>query len=400
MSNSLDPFNPEHWSKVTQAYLKNSLVGSAVASHREEASLKEWDVVHRPYKSDFVVADYTKNTDITATDITSTDESLTVNQSKAIRIQIDPVEDKQSKYDIFKEYAPRMAYTLRNNIDQTVFTNITSAAVWVTEGDFGWTASWAIDLWTYKPKSVWGRALWELLDNGVETDKAIVTVVDPIMLNDIQQDFITDWFNTADATLKNGFVGNKWLGMSTFVSQNLPSSVSLWISAACTAWDTITLAWVTWTAATTPTAAWDFDVTTDTASQTAVLTLAFNWTWTPGVTTYIEISTANRQKYTNKQITATDASTAVTLTAFGRMNGSETLTDTTDGFWEETINAVIMQRWAIDLVTQMAPNMQVNKEPWNLWSAVLAHTLYWVKAFADWLQRMAKIPVRANASTV
>jgi hypothetical protein len=401
MANWITAFNPEIWSKVTQAYLKKSLVAGQVANMKEETwVLKAWDKVHRPYKSDFVVSDYTNNTAITATDITSTDESLTIDQSKAIRILIDPVENKQSNYDVFKEYAPRMAYRLRDNIDQAVFTNITSSAVSVDEWDFWGTAWGPIDLWTYKPKTVFGRALWELLDNQVETDKPICLVVDPIMLNDIQQDFISDGFQTADATLKNWFVWNKFLNMNTYVSHNLPSAVSLWLSAACTAWDTITLKWVTWTAAATPTSAWDFDVTTDTASQTAVLTLAFNWTGTPWVTTYIEISTANRQKYTNNAVTATDASTAVTLTAVGRMNGSETLTDTTDGFWEETIYAGVMQQGAIDLVTQMKPNVQVNKENDNLASSVIAHTLYWVKAFNEWLQRMAKVPVRANATTV
>jgi predicted DNA-binding ribbon-helix-helix protein len=58
-----------------------------------------------------------------------------------------------------------------------------------------------------------------------------------------------------------------------------------------------------------------------------------------------------------------------------------------------------MQQWAIDLVTQMKPNVQVNKENDNLASSVIAHTLYWVKLFNEGAQRLCKIPVRANAAT-
>jgi len=46
----------------------------------------------------------------------------------------------------------------------------------------------------------------------------------------------------------------------------------------------------------------------------------------------VDIAAADRAKYTNQAVVAVDADPAVTLTAVGRMNPAEVLTDTTDGF--------------------------------------------------------------------
>jgi len=57
-------------------------VYKALANTEERSSLNNGDVVHRPFRSDLRVKTYTKGTAVTVSDVSSTDESLTVDTAK------------------------------------------------------------------------------------------------------------------------------------------------------------------------------------------------------------------------------------------------------------------------------------------------------------------------------
>lgn len=392
MANNLDPFIPEVWSRMTQAYLNKTLVATQIASQEERSALKDWDTVHRPYKSRFSVSDYTKNTDVTATDITSTDETLIVNQSKVVSFKVDPVEDIQSRYNIASEFVPQAAYTLRNEIDASVLAEVSNAFKSLDAWDF-WGTPWdAIDLWTYAPKRVWGAGYANLVANSVETDKGISTVIDPIMANEVMQDYINDWFKAADATLQNGLISENFLWMRVYVSNNLPASVTWTAAANFSADETVTVKWVTFTFKAAPAAAWEVDLWVDADTSLANLAAAINWgAW--AWTAYIEVSAENRRTLTREKVVATAWTWVIDITSAWRMNPVET--GAQFSFWTETVTAIVMQNWAIDLVMQSEVNTQRNKATNNLGSTFLTHTLYWIKTFEEGKQRMLALEIAA-----
>ena len=49
MANNLDAFSPEYWSARTQRLLKKKLIAREIASMEEQATLRDGDMVHRPY---------------------------------------------------------------------------------------------------------------------------------------------------------------------------------------------------------------------------------------------------------------------------------------------------------------------------------------------------------------
>ena len=77
MANNLDAFSPEYWSARTQRLLKKKLIAREIASMEEQATLRDGDMVHRPYYSDVVVNNYTKGVDVTVQDVSATVTSWT-----------------------------------------------------------------------------------------------------------------------------------------------------------------------------------------------------------------------------------------------------------------------------------------------------------------------------------
>ena len=175
MANSVTYFVPELWSKRIQYLTKNALVATQICSYEEQADLKFGDRIHRPYGNDLVVNDYTKYTDTTAQDITSTDEYLDIDQSKEISFAIDEVDQIQSKYDLENTYVERAAYRLANNIDGKVLKEVSNAVVTCDGSDIG--SSGAISLTTSNCLNTFFTAGAKLSANGCETDKTWALVV-------------------------------------------------------------------------------------------------------------------------------------------------------------------------------------------------------------------------------
>lgn len=223
MPNVLNVLNPEFWSAVMQVPLRKSLVGiESVCDTTFEADLQMGDTIHFPYHSDLAVGNYTPGTDVTITDVTATDEVLTVDQRKYTAFYVDNIEQLQSRYDIALAFADEAAYRLRDTIDTAIFAEIPNAASALDDGDLaGGTAGSGISATTANIIEVFTAARKKLRTMNVEEAADWIAVISPAVAAVIEQTATGKGFQIADATLRNGYAGD-FLGFRIYVTNNLP----------------------------------------------------------------------------------------------------------------------------------------------------------------------------------
>ena len=387
MSQNLDAFIPELWSRRIQYLTRNALVATQICSFEEQPDLKYGDRIHRPYPNDLVVNDYTKYTDTTQQDLVGTDEYLDIDQSKEISFAIDEVDWIQMKYDLENSYVERAAYRLANDIDGAVLAEVANANVTCDGSDIG--SSGAISMSTSNCLNAIMTAGAKLTANGCEMDKTWALVVSPKTASVIAQTVAQDWFSLADLALKNGYAGN-FAGYKVYSSNNVFHKRTITFSTVV-ATDAITVAGVTFTfvASIGSTAGNVLKGANDAAALTN-LAAAINGASGAG-TTYVEVSAADRAKLKNVKAHL-DGTTGV-LTTAGAVVVSTDDTTITVGNAEE--HAILCRPGAIDLVMQQ--NIDVRKTPLPKQKAdyYIISCLYGKKTFTEWKNRMVDIKIAA-----
>lgn len=387
MSQNLDAFIPELWSRRIQYLTKNALVATQICSFEEQPDLKYGDRIHRPYPNDLVVNNYTKYTDTTQQDLVGTDEYLDIDQSKEISFAIDEVDWIQMKYDLENSYVERAAYRLSNDIDGAVLGEVVNANVTCDGSDIG--SSGAISLSTSNCLNAIMTAGAKLTANGCEMDKTWALVVSPKTASIIAQTVAQDWFSLADLALKNGYAGN-FAGYKVYSSNNVFHKRTISFSSVV-ATDVITVGGVKFTfVGTIGTTAWNVLKGANDAASLANLAAAINGGTGAG-TTYVEVSAADRAKLKNVKANL-DASTGV-LTTAGAVVVSTDDTTITVGNAEE--HAILCRPGAIDLVMQQ--NIDVRKTPLPKQKAdyYIISCLYGKKTFTEGKNRMVDIKIAA-----
>lgn len=383
MANALTALNPEIWKPIVQDYLNNMLVAKAVSNMRCEALLSSGDQVNFPYVNDVRVQSYAQGTDLTMDDLTATQDSLTISQSKAATFVMDPVQEKQALADYGAELAYQAAYQLSNNIDQYVIqSGVSNAADTVAGGSLSTS--------TFLSKM---NDAYAQLERNNATDGDMFAVIDPERCALLTETFVANGFVEADNKLKNQFRGRA-AGFDVYVSNNLKYSQVLSVATQPTATDTITIYGVTWTLIAdggTATAG-QMKIGADLADFQAIFLTAINGTTAPTAGDYVDISTANRRKYQNAQVTAAawDTNTC-TITAYGKIGGLETFTDATDAFGTETSNMLLGRKGAISMAIQMYPELYIREETKQIARNFITHTLYDAAVFTRDKDRLVKM---------
>jgi len=222
-SNNLTATNPELWSALMQVPLRKSLVAAETCDTSFEADLTYGDTIHYPYHSDLTVGNYTPGTDVTVSDVTATDEVLTVDQKKYTAFYIDRIEEIQTRYDLIAAFSDEAAYRLKDTIDQAVFAQVTAAASALDEGDIGGTAGSGISATTANIIQVFTAARKKLRQMNVEEAADWIAIIPPSVAAVIEELATGKGFQIADATLRNGYAGD-FLGFRIYVSNNLATA--------------------------------------------------------------------------------------------------------------------------------------------------------------------------------
>lgn len=372
MPNNLTNLNAEWWESTIQLFLNNMLVAMQICNTKQEALLQSGQQVNFPYVNDLTVSNYAQGTDITPQTLTATNSLLTVNQSKVVSFIVDPVQQKQATSTYVATMAAQSAFRLSNEIDKQVLSDCATLAF--TTGSQGTVNTSTIF-------NVFTSARAALFYQNA-LDKETWAVIDATRLSYLTQTFVANGFVQADKKLEDGF--SPFAGMCdsfrVYVSNNLPSFVSLDLSTQPTAGQTFTIAGATWTfvANGTATVPGDISIGGSAAATQAIVVDAINGTGTPGASTYIDVANDPfRINYSNNSVNAgAFVANVALITGVGPINPSSTLVNGTDGFNTAQTYMLFGSMGAPSLAIQMQPTLYIHPLQYQLGLNYMTHTLY------------------------
>lgn len=382
MANDITNFIPELWSARIQKLREKMLVAKAICNFEEQAGLSFGDRVHRPTAPDFVVNDYVRNTDVTLQDVTTGDDYMDIDRSKEVSFYIDKLDAKQSKYDVEMESVKRATYQIKNEMDGYVLRQVINATYSADAAQNGGSAGTPATLAPSTTVQFFENAKAILRTANVEDDRPWYAVVTPKVVSVIAQTFVGAGFNLADSALKNGYKGDAF-GLKIYESTNvLHSQTATCVSVVED--NTLTVAGVTFTAKNSPSAAGTVDVGADDTTMAANFAAAINGGAGAG-TAYVDITAANRNKLKAAGIRASSALGVLTVYGSGEFVMSKVGAPITLGTL--TANCEIGRMGSTDLVVQMNPEVQKNKDPKKSGYNWLIIDIYGSKKFTEGANR-------------
>ncbi len=384
MANTVTAMNATLMEMRVQDYLTNILIAKEVARTQFVDGLSYGSAVEFPEVSDIYLETLANGTDLTEQPIVAASSQLLINTQKAALVGIYDTEKMQARADYQLAYARQLAYQLANDMDASVITAGTSTA--------GLTATvGTLDSSTmYQAMLDADTALFRNKAYGSGMQK--FAIMGPKRRNLLAATFVANGYQAADNTLKNGFEGFA-NGFDVYVSNNIPSAVTLTMTTIPTAGDTYTQFGVTFTAAASGAAtnAGDFSIGANAAAAQVNYRLLLNGTGTPGATTYIELSQENRSKLKNARATTGAYSSGFAITGLGFINGSDTATPADNAFGTETTSILFGVKGAIALGTQIQPKVETTPIPKGFGSYLKAMDLYGTKVFSRDAGRLYKL---------
>ena len=379
MANSLSVLNPTNWRRIVQDYLNNMLVAREIANSRFYDELKDGQVIEWPETTDLRVQSYSAGTDLTIDDTTATSSQMTINSSRAVTYNYDPVQVKQAKANWAMDLAKQAAHRMANDVDRSLISTGVSA---VSAGNTiaGGTVSTSTML------SLMTQAKALLFRNNA-TDGELFCLCDADRIALLTQTFIQNGFQVSDTTLRNSFEGMS-VGFKVYSTNNLPTSVTLTVDTNPTANDTMTIYGITWTFKASAAAAGEITIGANAAATQTNIVNAL----TGSGSGFVDVSVTDRRKLYNMYLSCSAfASNVATLTGVGKIAGSETFTAGTNIFGTETTQMLFGRRGAVSLGMQIEPTVYLREEPKQLVTNHITHTLYGTKVFSRDVNRLVKV---------
>lgn len=217
---AVDTFIPEVWAASLKVALDEIYVTGqpGVINHDYEGEVAQYgDTVHIGSLSDPTIADYVKNTTVIDPEtLTTTDETLVIDQSKYFAFEVDDVDKRQVRDsgDLLSKAAYRSARGLAQTLDTHLLTKMTT--------DAG-TIETATDVTTADAAFLLLRKLRRNLNvQNVPTDSRFVIVspdFEALILGDNR--FIDAGAYGSSTPIMNGEIGRA-IGFRVLVSNNLP----------------------------------------------------------------------------------------------------------------------------------------------------------------------------------
>lgn len=235
---SVATFIPELWNARLLYALEKAHVAANLVNRDYEGEIRQQgDTVHINSIGSVTVKDYTRNSDIdNPEELTTEDQTLTIDQSKYFNFQIDDVDAAQAAGDIMDTAMGRAAYALNDTSDAFLLKTI---AAGVDAGNKVGDTSGAIAL---TKDNVYENivALKIKLDKANVPNAGRYIVVPPevhaLLLLDDRFVKASDG-GTANDTLLNGEVG-RVAGFTVYMSNNVFYSTDHWQIPASVAYST------------------------------------------------------------------------------------------------------------------------------------------------------------------
>lgn len=334
-------------------YLANTSLEGLISTNGRKA--------HRPILSHPDVGTYTPHSDISFESKTATDQYLEVDTYKYAAEDIDDTESNSSPYDFESHSLMSIRKGLLNGVEQKFFDQLTNAKHSISGSPVTVSSSNVMDIFEEADGKLGA------IDAPLDTVMRAV-VFGPKTVAKLRRHQSERESGLGDRVLSNGLIG-PWIGWNVVQNNNLPWSATLNLATNPTDGDTVTIAGVTFE--------FQDDLADVTAGNVGVLrhgsavdtsranlVACINDSGTVG-TNYVQMSALHdfiiRRK---RNITAVNANDTdkMTLTGYGDIAVSETLTDTTDAWADQQQTSIFMIRGAIDIVVQFIKLEMERKE--------------------------------------
>jgi hypothetical protein len=393
MSNNFDSIIAEYWAKKLQIEHFKFNVYKYIGSTQYEATLSDGDVFNKSYfdAQDSELSVYTPQSDISVEDITTTNETLTVDQKFATAREYDRFQEVQNAFDIADEVAPKDAQRMANKMDYDCLAQIANAASTVDNGilDSDTADGVGIEPVPTNVIEIFARADRALEEQNISsTDrKAVMT---PKLAQAVKEYLGGRDTDLGDKKVQDGNLNLSFMGYKLYVSNQMYATAVLSLVTNPSNGDTIVIDGITFTfVSSIGTTAGNVLIGGSVDVSRANLAALIG---DPGTTSANQVGWAttheNYKKLTNRATATNDNSAdTLTLTYKGRSNlaVSVSLTDPTDTW---TANKTVANNFfcadmPVDRVNQIQPMVEITPRPLGFSRYVKRGMFYGEKMFRE-----------------
>lgn len=251
VSNDISAIQPEIWSSMVQIPLYKSLVAMEVANTKLMSELKNGDTINVPRFASLSAYTYTPGTAISAHTQEWDYDTLIVSTYKVVPFYVDDVRKLTMNIDQAKELTTDAAFQLRDKIDAFVFDKMKNAHTQAKGGGFftldneaalGGTRGRPVSAGSANIINIFGAAREQLRSFNCEEDVPWCAVVSPKIAKFIELKATSVGLNVADATIRNGYIGD-FMGFEIYISKNLPSGSASAVACISTNYEESAVEW-------------------------------------------------------------------------------------------------------------------------------------------------------------
>jgi hypothetical protein len=378
MANTFTSAVKQHWEAGLQRNLEKHLVAMELATMKIIADGTVLNIPRMAFQS---VGTYTKYTNVTVADLTTANDTLTIDTTQMITFAMDKIDMGDNYINIIPKATNNAGYKLKQAIDGAFLNQYSNATnVYNTNGLNG-AAGVPVVLATGASQNlstVFGDSQAKLINDGANISD-ICLVVDAVVLNIINTLGLENGFQVADEAYTNkvarGYKG-RFLGMEVYLATNLTCTAVLDMATQPTAGDTVTIAGQVFTfVAAIGTTAGNVLIGVDVDTTRASLNTLIN---APGTTTATGVAVTDPSKFANF-ITSTNSAGGDTLTVTsksGRMSVTSVMTNASNDWQAETIHCIMMEKGSIWMALRNNVTVDERDEPLKLVTNYLIYTRY------------------------
>lgn len=393
-----------------------------LADTRLESGLTKGQTVARSYTSDVQVNDMGADGSYSVQAITDTQETLVINKEKEASIYIKDLDLLQSHLPTKQKYGRKLSNALINQIDGDVLlAAYQGAGTSLDAGHFGGTAGLGLEVTADNVQVLFLTAMQKLrLNNVVEPNTRFkggssmkmeipegmpIAVISAEILTAVELFLGGKDTALGDEVSRNGYAG-RFGGFNMFMSNALAWTATLELPTIPTDTDVMTINGVTLTADADGAAvgAGHYSIQGSVDLAGAQIVELINGTGTPGVDSYIEVSTADRRKLKNITASYDTGTNLLTLvgSGWGTVEVSEAFTAAGNVFTtgKEQIHPIFALSKSVSLVVQKTPSLTDRPSPQaRIGQDYIAWTVYGIKVFVDQSPQIVTVAVDSSSFT-
>lgn len=389
-------------------------VFAAQASFEERSGLSDGEAVVRPTFGRLYADSYTRGSDLPEQNHSESSETLTVNQSPAILIPVDSLDELQHKTALQERVSKDGMRAINKHIDALYLAEAANASSTVDAGDTGGSSGSPISLDSTKVLQIFPAAQRKLQLKDVD----IVGAKDPRPQTGNMKPMggagfanLSPYVNeqltyalasraTTDGDLvgKNGYKST-YFDFDVFVTTNGLWQGVLGLATNPTANDTVVINGVTFTfVSSIGSTAGNVLIGASVDATRANLEGAIN---SPGTTSSTQVAVSSSDQNKLRRISASNDDSADTLTVtakgYGHVVVSETLTAGGDSWTSEVSKQLLGEKGCVDMVLQKEVGVKISDIPKRLGAYVKPYALFGIKTFTEGADAAAVVDIDSSS---